>query len=185
MFVVGVMHFVAYRAFVAAPTSAQFELIAKAFPDVAERHPGSTPDGFWDFLRRMAAAGRPMPFGWTARGAMAWASWGLDAALLASAAIVTISVARRPYCDVCHSYYRVVRRETLGAEQCAALAKSLDRSVLSGHAAEFELAGCREGCSPDRVKIGLASGQGRETPQSKWIARADRARLFQQLDQSA
>lgn len=50
------------------------------------------PRGPFDYLGRQAAAGRPLPLGMTARGAMAWLSWALDGLLLAAAAIGVIAV---------------------------------------------------------------------------------------------
>lgn len=180
--VVGTMHYLEFRAYLAAPRSAQFELIAKAFPDVAESHPGAAPAGFWDFLGRMAIAGRAMPLGWTAKGAWAWASWALDALLVVSGAMfITLVFLRRPYCGVCRGYYRVVRQELLRPEQYVALAQALGWSDRSAGTAIYEHLGCRGGCGPDRVRIGT----GRGAPRLAWIARADRARLFQLLDQSA
>ncbi len=177
------MHFQEYRAALDAPRSGQLELFNKAFPDVAERHTTAPPGGFGEFLQRMASAGRALPFGWTARGAWAWLSWGLDAAILVGAAVCTAGfVTAQPYCDTCGTYYRVIRQETLSPERLSRLAKSLGWAEESGGGGEYRHLACRDACGRDLVRVAVLRGRG--MPHQAWIASADRIKLFQQLDQS-
>lgn len=178
------MHFQAYWAALDAPRSGQLEMFNKAFPEVAERHAAAAPAGFGEFLRRMASAGRAMPFGWTARGVWAWLSWGLDATILVGAAVCTAGfVTARPYCDTCGTYYRVIRRETLSPERFGRLARTLGWPEDSAVGGEYRHLACRNACGPDLVRASVS--HGRSARYQAWIDSADRIKLFQQLDQSA
>jgi hypothetical protein len=184
--VVAGMHYFEYRAYLDAPRSAQFEMMTSAFPDLAERHPGARPDGLFDFLRRMADAGRAMPFGWTAQGGWAWGSWAFDAALLIVAAVlVAWRFVRRPYCDVCRNYYRVLRQESLRPAAYRRLAASLGWSDEAVQSAAYHHTTCRGACGPELVRAVVSLESGGTVRREAWIDYADRARLFQQLDQSA
>lgn len=184
--VVVVMHFMEYRAYLDAPRSAQFEMMANAFPDIAERHVSARPTGFLDFLQRMAAAGRAMPLGWVAQGVWAWASWAVDALLVVAGALVAVTVfARRPYCDVCRNYYRVLRQETLRPEQYRRLAESLGWPAIALRSASFQYLSCHGACGPDLVRMMVTPVTGPSERREAWIDYSDRARLFQQLDSSA
>ncbi len=178
------MHYQEYRAALDAPRSGQLEMFNKAFPEVAERHAATAPAGFGEFLRRMASEGRAMPFGWTARGAWAWLSWGLDAAILVGAAVCTAGfVTAQPYCDTCGTYYRVIRQETLSPERLSRLARLLGWPEDSAVCGEYRHLACRNACGPELVRVAVL--QGRSVRRQAWIASADRIKLFQQLDQSA
>lgn len=63
-----------------------------AFPEHMSR---VTPIGLRSFLSRQAAAGRPLPGGLVARGGWAWASWALDGAIAALAAMAGVHLAAR------------------------------------------------------------------------------------------
>lgn len=184
--VVGTMHFVEYQAYLNAPRSAQFEMMVNAFPDIAQHHAGARPSGFLDFLNRMALAGRAMPLGWTAQGPWAWASWALDALfVVAGAMVVALVFLRRPYCDVCRNYYRVLRQEQLRPEQFERLARSLGWSVDTPRSASYQHLSCHGGCGPDLVRVMVRPASEPAVRRLAWIDCADRARVFQQLDQSA
>ncbi len=184
--VVVVMHWMEYQAYLNAPRSAQFEMMANAFPDIAERHVSARPTGFFDFLQRMAAAGRTMPLGWVAQGEWAWASWALDALLVVAGAVVAVTVfARRPYCDVCRNYYRVLRQETLRPDQYRRLAESLGWTAGTPRSASYQHLSCQGVCGPDQVRVMVTPVAGPSERREAWIDHTDRGRLFQQLDSSA
>ena len=48
------------------------------------------PTGPFDYLRRQAVVGRRMPFGYVARGPMAWLSWGVDGLLLIAGTMAVV-----------------------------------------------------------------------------------------------
>ena len=54
------------------------------------------PDGPLNYLRRQATLGRPMPFGWVARGPMAWLSWLVDGLLLIAGTMTVVFFAGVP-----------------------------------------------------------------------------------------
>ena len=58
-----------------------------AFPEHGSR---LAPAGLYDFLNRQAAVGRPLPAGLLARGGWAWASWAVDASIVAAATVLGV-----------------------------------------------------------------------------------------------
>lgn len=180
------MHYFSYRTALEAPRPAELEVFKEAFPDMAGRTPAASPGSFPDFLQRMAHQGRTMPFGWTARGPWAWLSWGLDALLLAGAALgVARWATARPYCDGCQNYYRVLRQESLRRDQYERLAQQLGWPAEPSGAVAYHHLCCRGVCGPDLVRVRITPAAGAPVRHEAWIDYADRARLFQQLDQSA
>ncbi len=63
-----------------------------AFAEIMRDH---LPDGPLNYLRRQAILGRPMPFGWVARGPMAWLSWLVDGLLVVAGAMTVVFFACR------------------------------------------------------------------------------------------
>ena len=74
----------------------QSQLTRKAQAAFAEMMLDRLPDGPLDYLRRQAALGRPMPFGWVARGPMAWLSWLVDGLLVIAATMAVVIFAGGP-----------------------------------------------------------------------------------------
>lgn len=74
-------HVFCYWQDVAEVTSEEQRLAIAASPELAR-------DTFWHYLRSEATLGRQLPFGFVARGAAAWASHGLDAALVVVGAVL-------------------------------------------------------------------------------------------------
>ena len=68
-------------------------LARAAFPDSAARM--AEPQNFVDYLRREAGKGRVLTAGFTARGLVAWLSWGIDALLTMSAAVAMVVAGAR------------------------------------------------------------------------------------------
>jgi len=179
------MHFLAYRDSLDAPRSGNLAMITEAFPDVAERHGTAPPDGFEDFLTRMARQGRRLPIGLTAQGGWAWATWGLDAAILNAAAVATaLTLTASLYCDSCGAYYRLVRQETLSGARLRRLCETFDAQSPPVATGEFRYLACRRGCGPERMNVVLRKPGARSSLRSAWINPADRSTLFQQLDQT-
>lgn len=77
---VGAQHYFSYRDTVREIAESKTINDAKAvFADLMQER---LPSGPLDYLRKQAAIGRPMPFGYVARGPMAWLSWAVDGLLL-------------------------------------------------------------------------------------------------------
>jgi hypothetical protein len=179
------MHFLAYRASLDAPASGDLAMITAAFPDVAERHGAAPPAGFADFLSRMATQGRQLPINVNAQGGWAWATWGLDAAILGAAAILTVlALTASLYCDICGAYYRLVRQETLSGARLRRLCETFDTQSPRGATGEFRYLACRRGCGPERVTVAFRVPGARPSYLNAWIRPTDRPKLFQQLDQT-
>jgi hypothetical protein len=179
------MHFLAYRASLDAPRSGNLAMINEAFPDVAERHGTAPPAGFTDFLTRMAQQGRQLPIGINAQGGWAWATWGLDAAILSVAAILTVlALTASYYCDICGAYYRLVRQETLPGTRLRRLCETFDTQPPPDATGELRYLACRRGCGPERMTVVFLTPGARSRHLNAWIHPSDRAKLFQQLDQT-
>ncbi len=179
------MHFLAYRASLDTPRSGNLAMITEAFPDVAERHGTAPSAGFSDFLTRMAQQGRQLPIGIIARGGWAWATWGLDAAILSAAAIATVlALTASYYCDICGAYYRLVRQETLSGSRLRRLCETFDTQSPPDATGDFRYLACRRGCGPERMTLAFRTPGSRSSHLNAWIHPADRAKLFQQLDQT-
>lgn len=126
-----------------------------AFPQLAERLGPAPPRSLAEYLERQAAAGRTLVGNWGARGPWAWASWGLDAALVALGTWGVITPAlRRPFCRRCQSWYRTTRAGKLATPEVAALADAIGATVPepsgSGY---YRLLACRSGCGPWRLEM--------------------------------
>jgi hypothetical protein len=179
------MHFLAYRASLDAPRSGNLAMITEAFPDVAERHGTAPQAGFADFLRRMANEGRQLPIGVNTQGAWAWATWGLDAAILGAAAIATVlALTASYYCDTCGAYYRLVRQETLSGARLRRFCETFEAQPPPDASGEFRYLACRRGCGPERMTLVFRAPGARWSHVNRWINPADRSTLFQHLDQT-
>ena len=58
-----------------------------AFADIIDVRRPTNP---FDYLRQQAAIGRPMPFGYVARGPMAWLSWAVDGLLVVAGTMAVV-----------------------------------------------------------------------------------------------
>ncbi|HEY5313691.1 MAG TPA: hypothetical protein VIK18_14280 [Pirellulales bacterium] len=142
---------------------------------IPELHPS-----FEDFLRTTAARGRAW-FTLRLHGGWVWASWVLDAALQAVAAVGLVwFAARQPYCPRCRSWYRTVRSGDLAAPQAAGLA------VLYGCETSpperYRLLHCQSGCGPLRLELIGATSAGHR---SVWLDDATRRTVLELLGEPA
>ena len=71
------------------------QLTQKAQAAFAEIMRDRLPGGPLNYLRRQAALGRPMLFGWVARGPMVWLSWLVDGLLVFAGAMTVVFFACR------------------------------------------------------------------------------------------
>lgn len=126
-----------------------------AFPQLAERLGPDPPRSLAEYIKRQAAAGRPLVGDWVARGPWAWASWGLDAALVAIGTWGVMTPAlRRPFCRRCQSWYRTTRAGKLAAHEVPVLAALIGATVPEPSGPGFyRLLACRSGCGPWRLEM--------------------------------
>jgi hypothetical protein len=112
------------------------------------------PPTFLEFLEQEAGRGRTLWPGWTVRGVGVWLSWSLDAALLAGAAVAVVAVGvRRPYCNVCRTWYRLVWESPLDARRAAAGRQAGLLPETAGEGGRVCAWSCRGGCQPARVNL--------------------------------
>lgn len=150
------------------------DLAQLAFPEFAP--------SFAQYLSREAAAGRAIG-PWRIQGAAVWASWCVDAALtLSGAATVLAFGLARPYCNLCHSWYRVVRTGLLGPEQARAVAAAIALVLPDdlSSTVRYELWQCQTGCGPARLD--LAWTVPRPGRRQAWLDHDARKRTIERLD---
>lgn len=145
-----------YQKHLDAMRAAKQEIIRRgpAFAQVAGNL-RPVPPTFREFLDHEAARGRKLWPGYTAQGAAAWASWGLDGLLLTAAALgVVLFALRRPYCNACRSWYRLVWEGPLDARRSAAArAAGLLPEGAETSGGRMATWSCRGGCQPARVEL--------------------------------
>ncbi len=139
--------------------------------------------GFFNFLVQQAAAGRPYLYGCTARGVWAWASWGLDAAILIAAALgVVLPALGQPYCTECRHWYRTTRSQRLDREQAQRLAALAGAEVPAVvQSVRVRLLNCQGGCGPTGLVLTARRPEG-VFAASAWLDAAARRRAAEILD---
>jgi hypothetical protein len=177
------LHYFQYLYASDPKSSSELEMFRNAFPEMGY---SGRPTHFLEFLNRMARAGRPLPFGMIARDGWAWASWGLDALLIIGGAMGVIRFGTHPpFCAKCQSYFRITRRESLREEQVARLSEMFSWGLSPGDIAEYEHFTCKGQCHEDLAQFFIRPKLGRGMIRRElWFDRAERALVFQVLDQS-
>jgi hypothetical protein len=113
------------------------------------------PPTFREFLDQEAARGRPLWPGRVVRGWGAWASWGLDGLLLGTAAVAIVALTtRRPYCNACRSWYRLVWEGPLDPRRATAVRVAGLLPDVECSDGRMFIWSCRGGCQPARVDLG-------------------------------
>lgn len=179
---VGGQHYFCYRAALAhiRQTLDEHPGASRAFADVLDDR---IPSDFVDYLRKQAAAGRPV-FG---RGRTVWLSWGLDGVLLLAAALAVVATSMRlPYCDRCRSWYRTTRTGELdggAAAEVAGLAGiRLPRHVRS---TRYRLQACTGGCGPTALELHWERARGGRSSQRVWLDAQRRDQVSRIVDGQA
>jgi hypothetical protein len=157
-------------------------LARTAFPEEAARL--AQPRNFIDYLKREAAAGRPLTAGFTARGSLAWLSWGIDALLtLAAATALVIAALRLPYCNQCGSWYRATRSGRLPLATARQLAGMLQVDLPPRAVAlRYRLMNCEAGCGPTGLELVWRVPREGTSMATVWLERAQRNQLLEMLD---
>ena len=176
-------HYVSYRMYqraAQAATDRKVELAREAF--AADIGPTA---GFVDFLRREARQGRPLFGDYIARGTLVWATWTLDALLMAIAALATVVPALRlPYCGQCSTWYRTTRSGRLKPPLAVALAEAAHIPLHEKpHRARYRLLGCLGGCEPTGLELIWRSKARERSSAEAWLTHDQRDAVTRILDQ--
>jgi hypothetical protein len=167
------------------PEDDKLALARAVFADDAARL--AEPRNFFDYLRREAQKGRPLTAQFTARGPLAWLSWGVDAVLILSAALaLVVSALGLPYCQRCRTWYRTTRGGRLplaAARELAGMAplELPPRAV----ATRYRLVSCEAGCGPTGLELVWRVPKEGTTMATIWLEPAQRNRVQTILDAAA
>ncbi|MGA2034120.1 MAG: hypothetical protein ABSG68_17900 [Thermoguttaceae bacterium] len=139
--------------------------------------------GFLDYMQEQAARGRPISPHYSARGWLAWLSWGLDGLLTLAAAIaMVLPAARLPYCDQCRTWYRTIRGGRVAAVTAQRL---LDASRLAAgpiKSARYRFSNCHGGCGRTRFQLSWEEAGGANHSALLWLDTQQRNQLMTLLD---
>ena len=162
------------------------ETLGEAFPELAQKLATTGPPrSFGEFLQASAAQGLTL-FGQQVSGAGIWVLWTVDLLLSLAATIALVVLAlRRPFCDVCGSWYRGTRRGPLDHPSAHALACALSGSQISAPqtkapAARYRLLACRGGCGATGCQ--LSWNHAHAATVTQWLNGAGRDRVTSILD---
>ncbi len=177
-------HYVSYTAAQRhrSPEDAKLALARAVFPEDAARM--AEPRNFFDYLRREAAQGRVLTAHFTARGPLAWLSWGIDAVLTLSAALALVVAALGlPYCNRCRTWYRTTRSGRIPLATARELA-GMVRLELPPRAVatRYRLMNCEAGCGPTGLELVWRVPKEGTAMATIWLDLAQRNRLQAMLD---
>jgi hypothetical protein len=159
----------------------------QVFPEDIVRRLPAPPLNFAEYMRRQADRGRPLLFGYAARGWAAWLSWAIDALLgLAGASAVLIPAMLLPFCGRCQTWYRAIR----SAQIPSAAVKQIGHiagvapieHVKSGRC---RLICCHGGCGPTGCELYWENTTGETFFARAWIDAGQRSLVMEALDQAA
>ncbi|MCE5301489.1 MAG: hypothetical protein LLF97_00080 [Planctomycetaceae bacterium] len=139
---------------------------------------------FAEYLQAQAERGRPLPYGYVARGAMAWITWAIDALLIVAAAVlVTLPALRSPYCNRCETWYRTVRGAKIDQTTARRLAERLGVDEIGRmQSPRFRLSACQGGCGPTRCELSWEEPDGSVAMVRVWLDPAGRNAVAALLD---
>jgi hypothetical protein len=163
------------------------EKARKAFPEDVARRTEAPPAGFLQYMHRQAQLGRPLLFGYIARGWIAWLTWVADGLLvLAGALTVVIPAMFLPFCSRCQTWYRVVRSVHIDAgasKQIGQIAGVEEvENVKSGRC---RLICCHCGRGPTGCELNWEDASGDTYFARVWLDADRRNQVMQALDQVA
>lgn len=168
-------HYVKYRlVYRPAPKDAALFERIRGLPMV--------PD-FATYIQRMAEQGRKV-YGRRIGGpALAWTSWGLEAALLTAAALALAALAaRQPYCNRCHSWYHITRSGRLAGARARRLAAAAGVDLPWEVAVRYRLANCNSGCGPSGLALYWEQADGEPAAARSWLTAEQRRQVAEVLD---
>jgi hypothetical protein len=142
---------------------------------------------FPQYIHDEVLRGRPLPWGYHARGWLVWMTWAVDALLTIVAAVaVTIPAMHTPYCDHCRTWYRVTRNGKIDEPTAERLAK-LAGVVLppQTRSRRYRLSNCHGGCSATCCELSWEDAHGRLSVVQFWLDADGRHQVAAALDQIA
>jgi hypothetical protein len=168
--------------------SEQSQLVAKArqsLPASLARRLPSSPVSFLDFMDRQAAHGRPLIFGYQARGWIAWFSWFVDGLLIILGIMaVVIPTMLLPFCSRCQTWYRAIRSAHLPASPVEQIARIVTvESAENIKSGRCRLICCQRGCGPTGCELSWEDAAGDTFFARVWLDARARNQVMQVLDQ--
>lgn len=179
-------HYFTYRQTHAAYQQAQekrlrdpesLSMLQVALPDSVP------PSNFGMYLQWQAQQGRPIGR-YTVKGGWVWASWGLDAVLIAiPAMILIVAAARLPYCNSCQTWYRTIRSGKIDAGTAHRLATLAGVPIPAKlHSARYRLIACRSGCGLSGLALFWEQPDGDFSSGYLWLTASGRNEVQEILD---
>ena len=140
---------------------------------------------FGQYLERQAERGRSLPWGFTAKGVAAWASWAVDVVLAVIGAVaVMIPAMRVPYCNRCGTWHRTVCGAKIDVATGLRLAQLLGADNVGPiRSPRYHLSACHGGCGPTRCDLSWEDADGAINLVQVWLDAAGRHRVAAILDQ--
>jgi hypothetical protein len=184
-------HYLAYRAAreAALRDAEKYQQAQSAFPEQVQGHLPRLPQDPLDYMQREALRGRPLLGQYSARGWLAWLSWGVDGLLvLAAAVLVVLPAAGQPYCNRCLSWYcttRSGRLDGLCARRLAEVAGAEEPPPAEQvRSARYRLLSCRSGCGPTGFELVWEDRQHNATLVRGWLDAEARDRVVRTLEEA-
>lgn len=183
-------HYVSYRSFEAEAHDQLrlFAAVQERFGQEAGERP-LLPRTFVEFLSWSAARGREITSPLGSRrvcGVWAWASWGLDAVIIA----VTFSLPlrrlfRQPYCGQCGSWFQTIRSGSIEGDAARRLRELASTELPpSESAALYQVRSCRGGCGPVLLEVRDVGTSRSGAATRRWLARQAVGQLWPLLDEA-
>lgn len=110
--------------------------------------------------------------------------WILDATLIVLSALVPVVVQlRRPYCNTCRDWYRVVRSGTLAHDVAAQLAAAAGIELPArAQAVAYRVLACRSACDPIGLRLSWTPARGPGGSRRVWLDGDRRGQAITLLD---
>jgi len=142
---------------------------------------------FANYLAREAAVGRRLFGDFQLHGVGVWLSWGLDALLIAGAALAMVVPALGlPYCTDCQTWYRTTRTGRLAREEARALAAIFGVELPERIPfVRYRVLTCGSGCGTTGLELSWREPRHDVSCMRYWLEPLRRAEVQGVLDQVA
>jgi hypothetical protein len=156
----------------------------REFPELFAGHAPAQPENFVAYMREQADRGRPLLFGYIARGWTAWASWTIDTLLiLAGVSAVLAPAMFLPFCGRCRTWYRAMRSARIPADSVMLIGSiaGVDpvEHIKTGHC---RLICCQSGCGTTGCELFWEDMNGDTYFARTWLHADQRNDVMQALD---
>lgn len=158
----------------------------QAFPELAARHLQTPPASFLEYMCRQADRGRPLLFGYSARGWIAWISWGIDGLLvLTGTGVVLIPAVLLPFCGRCQTWYRSIRGIRISVTAIKQIGQIVGVEPIEHlKSARCRLICCHSGCGPTGCELYWEDTAGDTFFSRVWIDADKRNLVMEALDEA-